>query len=120
MEQVKLSDARKSKGFTQKQIATLIAMEQTTYSKKESGKSPISNEEWERLSKILDMPVDEIKQTSNKTNPKNENCVFNDQSIGIQIVSMPQNAFDMIVKYNQKLEIEIETLKQENQQLKNL
>lgn len=120
MEQVKLIEARKSRGYTQKQMALKIAMEQTTYSRKERGKSPISNEEWDRLAKILEVPVEDIKEINNITNSKNENCVFHDQSIGIQIVSMPQNAFDMIVKYNQKLEIEIDTLKQENQQLKNL
>jgi transcriptional regulator with XRE-family HTH domain len=113
MEQQKLSEARKAKGLTQKQMALKIAMEQTTYSRKERGKSPISDEEWKRFAKTLDVPVEEIKEVNNSSNSKNENCTFNDSSIGIQIISMPQNAFEIIIKYNNKLEEENAALKEQ-------
>lgn len=41
-----LKEIRKNKGITQKQMALNMAMEQTTYSRKENGKSPITNEEF--------------------------------------------------------------------------
>ncbi|MCA6421566.1 MAG: helix-turn-helix transcriptional regulator [Flavobacterium sp.] len=113
MEQQKLSEARKAKGLTQKQMALKIAMEQTTYSRKERGKSPISYEEWKRFAKALDVTVEEIREINNSSNAKNENCTFNDSSIGIQIVTMPQNAFEIIVKYNNKLEEENAALKEQ-------
>ena len=114
MEQQKLSDARKAKGLTQNQMALKIAMEQTTYSRKERGKSPISDEEWHRFAKTLDIPVEQIKETNNPFSLKNENCTFNANSIGIQYVSIPQNVFDIIIKYNTKLEEENAALKAEN------
>jgi transcriptional regulator with XRE-family HTH domain len=112
MEQLKLIDARKAKGFTQKQMSDKIAMEQTTYSRKERGKSPISDEEWKRFAKTLDVPVEEIKETNNSSNSKNENCTFNDSAIGIQYVNIPENVFDIIIKYNAKLEEENKKLKE--------
>ncbi len=86
-------------------------MEQTTYSRKERGKSPITDEEWNRLSKALDIPTEQIKQSTENL-PKNINCMFNDNSVGIQYVSIPEEIFDIIIKYNVKLE-------EENQRLKN-
>ena len=111
MEQQKLSQVRKAKGLTQKQMAIKIAMEQTTYSRKERGKSPISDEEWNRFAKTLEVPVEDIKEVNDSNSAKNENCTFNDSSIGIQIVTMPQNAFEIIIKYNNKLEEENQSLK---------
>ena len=115
MEQQKLSDARKAKGLTQKQMALKIAMEQTTYSRKERGKSPISDEEWHRFAKTLDIPVEQIKETNNPFSLKNENCTFHDSNVGVQYINIPQNVFDIIIKYNTKLEEENATLKAENQ-----
>ncbi len=123
----KLHDARKAKGITQKQMANRIAMEQTTYSRKERGKSPITDEEWARLAKTLEVQVEEIKEeNTTPVSVKNENCTFNENAIGIQYVNIPQNVFDIIIKYNAKLEnddqlknLEIERLREEITVLKN-
>ncbi len=109
----KLINLRKNKGLTQKQVADKMAMEQTTYSKKEGGLSPISDEEWFRLAKILEVAVGEIKEIDNSSNSKNENSTFSDNSISIQYVNIPQNAFELILKYNAKLEEENTTLKEQ-------
>ena len=53
----KLISIRKTKKITQKQIANLIGMEQTTYSRKERGISPITIAEWERIAKALEVSV---------------------------------------------------------------
>lgn len=102
---------RKEKGFTQKEMALKMAMEQTTYSKKERGKSPITEDEWERFATVLETTIEELKET-NESMPKNENCTFNDNSIGIQIVSMPKETLDIMIKYTAKLEAEIIQLKE--------
>ena len=57
-----------------------MAMEQTTYSRKENGKSPITENEWERFAKVLDTSIEELKK-GNESVPKNENCTFNDNSV---------------------------------------
>ena len=118
MEYQKLIDARKAKGFTQEKMSAIIAMEQTTYSRKERGKSPISDEEWDRLAKALDVDIEEIKDLSAQHSIKNDNWSLNDNSIGIQYVNIPQNVFDIIIKYNTKLEQENEQLKLQVQSLK--
>lgn len=46
-----LKEFRIKKGITQKEMALKMAMEQTTYSRKENGKSPITENEWSVLQK---------------------------------------------------------------------
>ncbi|TDP57413.1 helix-turn-helix domain-containing protein [Flavobacterium dankookense] len=116
----KLINLRKNKGLTQKQVANKMAMEQTTYSKKERGLSPISDEEWFRLAKILEVAVEEIKEIDNSSCSKNENSTFSDNSITIQYVNIPQNAFDLILKYNAKLEKENSVLKTQLKKIKKI
>lgn len=113
----KLINERKTKRITQEQMAKLIAMEQTTYSRKERGKSPILDDEWERFAKALNVNVEDIKGEATPITMKNENWSLNDNSIGIQYVNIPQNAYDIIMKYNKILEDENERLKKENEKL---
>lgn len=110
-----LKDFRHKKGITQKEMALRMAMEQTTYSRKENGKSPITEDEWKRFAKVLDTSIEELKK-GNESVPKNENCTFNDNAIGFQIISMPKEAWEIMIKYSNKLEEENAQLKE---QLKN-
>ena len=112
MEHQKLKEIRTAKNMTQNQMAKKIAMEQTTYSRKERGKSPILDDERERFAKTLDVPVEDIKVDNVPVTMKNEDWSLNDNSIGIQYINIPQNVFDIIIKYNAKLE--------NDDQLKNL
>ncbi len=125
MEHKKLKEIRQAKNITQNQMAKKIAMEQTTYSRKERGKSPILDDEWQRFAKALDVPVEEIKVENAPLTMKNDNCTFSENAIGIQYVNIPQNVFDIIIKYNTKLEnddqlknLEIERLREEIEVLK--
>ncbi|WP_396154562.1 helix-turn-helix domain-containing protein [Flavobacterium macrobrachii] len=70
MECKKLITARKNKGLTQKQVADKMAMEQTTYSKKERGLSPIREDEWMRFAKILEVNIEDIKEIRTKKEEK--------------------------------------------------
>lgn len=117
MEHKKLISVRKAKGFTQKQMADRIAMEQTTYSKKERGISPIREEEWTRFAKILGVSIEDIKDNLIAGYKKTQSATREDSGAS-QSVLIPQNVFNIIVKYNEKLEEEISLLKQENLKLK--
>ena len=108
-----LKNVRTAKGYSQLEFSKLVAMDQTTYSRKETGKTFITEEEWERFAKTLGVSKEEIKE---KIAPQaiNENCVFNDQSEGIQNVSLPIEVLETILRDNKKLEEEIVLLKSEN------
>jgi len=118
MEHQKLIALRKTKGVTQEQMAAKIPMEQTTYSRKERGKSPISEEEWARIAKTLNVPVEEIKEENASVAIKNGNCTFNDNAIVIQYINIPQEVYAIVMKYNAKLEEETIAQKLEITQLK--
>ena len=80
-----LKEFRIKKGITQKEMALKMAMEQTTYSRKENGKSPITENEWERFAKVLDTSIGELSNGYDSV-PTNENCDFNDKFVHIQII----------------------------------
>ena len=106
----KLKDIRTAKGYSQGKFSQAIAMDQTTYSRKERGKSSITDDEWERFAKVLEVSKTDIIDQK-PLNAKNENCTFTDQAVGIQFVNIPQAVLDTMLKYNQKLEEENANLK---------
>ena len=113
-----LKKVRTANGYSQLEFSKLVAMDQTTYSRKETGKTFITEQEWDRFAKTLGVSKEEIKD---KIAPQaiNENCVFNDQSVGIQNISLPVEVLETILRYNKKLEVENALLKTEKQALKN-
>ena len=66
----------------------------------------------EKLAKLLDTDIEEIKKEI-PPSTKNENCTFNDNSIGINYVNIPEDLLDTVLKYNRKLEEEVLHLKQQ-------
>lgn len=113
MEHQKLIEVRKTKGFTQKQMATKVSMEQTTYSRKERGKSPLSEDEWARIAKVLNVSIEEIKEKKVPISIKNKNYTFSNRVIGIQYVNIPQDVYGILIKYNSTLEEENRMLKKQ-------
>lgn len=95
-----LIKARREKGLTQKEMADMLSMEQTTYSKKERGISRIRENEWIRFAKILDKDADELK---------NENRI--DQNNLYHTLYI--NIIEVIIRYNQRLEEENLLLKEQ-------
>jgi hypothetical protein len=67
-------------------------------------KSHINEEEWDRIAKVLDIPVEKIKEKNFPVSIKNNNCTFNDNAVGIQYVNIPQDVLEIIIKYNNRLE----------------
>lgn len=106
----KLINFRKSKGISQKEMADNIAMEQTTYSRKERGISPITDDEWERFAKALGVQEDEIREEK-QVSIKNENCTFSDNAVGIQYINIPEQMLETLMKYTKLLGEQIELLK---------
>lgn len=111
----RLINFRKAKGISQKEMAQKIAMEQTTYSRKERGISPVTDNEWERFAKALDVNIDEIREEK-PVSMKNENCTFHDNSsvnnVGVQYINVPEQMLETLMKYTKLLEDKIEELKE--------
>lgn len=53
----KLIDKRKAKGLSQTEMAQKLNIEQSQYSRRESGVTQIMKKEWDKIAKILDVPL---------------------------------------------------------------
>ena len=93
----KLREARLLKGWSQHDLGKEIGLEQTSYSRKERGVSSIRPEEWARLAKALELPIEAIKENKNLA------------KASLDIV--PKEVLEPLLKYIQKLELENENLK---------
>ena len=112
-----LKKVRTAKGYSQLEFSKLVAMDQTTYSRKETGKTFITEQEWDRFAKTLGVSMEEIKGKI-ATQAIKENGDFNDQSVGIQNISLPVEVLETILRYNKKLEEDNALLKTEKQSSK--
>ena len=63
----KLVTARKEKNMTQNEMAELLFISQSQYQRREHGEIRISDEEWERIAKILGKEIQDIKEEDNFT-----------------------------------------------------
>ena len=90
----KLISIRKIKKITQKQIANLIGMEQTTYSRKEKGISPITIAEWERIAKALEVSVEKIVEPNNN----NTQSFFNEKALSLQNVVLIKKSYEKLLR----------------------
>lgn len=125
----KLIKRRNEKDFTQKDLAEYLNISQTQYSRKEKGEVEISEEEWERISKLLETNVDEIKQLDEVTNTNNyfENTVTSSSfgniggtfycNIPEFLLENQKELIDMLKKENQQKSIEIDLLKKRIEEL---
>lgn len=120
----KLKSIRKQRGYTQQQIADILATDVSNYSRKENGEVKIYDEEWEKIAKALDVSVDDIKEERNAQN--NQNATLNDSASFNDNASINYNQYCNIPNYlleNQQeyinlLKEQIEILKTENAKFK--
>jgi transcriptional regulator with XRE-family HTH domain len=68
----KLIRQRKEKQFSQQDMAKHLNISQSQYLRKEKGEIGIRDEEWERMAKLLDVEVNDIKE-SDSENSINQN-----------------------------------------------
>ena len=113
----KLIAKRKAQGLSQAEMAHQLNMEQSQYSRRETGETKITLEEWEQMAKILGCQIEDIYESA-------EHICFANNAItnGCMGVNIYQNhsefVLDTIKKYIEKLEQENEALKKENEALK--
>lgn len=124
MQKEKLRLARKKKGYTQQQIADVIATDVSNYSRKENGDVRIIKEEWEKIAQFLDIPVEEIyEDDDSKVVINNDHPVFNDCSASAGVYnynnnSIPISIVENLQEYISILKEEINGLKEEIKALK--
>lgn len=111
MEKKKLIQARKQKGFTQKDIAEILCMGVSNYSRKEKGILSMRNEEWEKIAEYLGVPVEEIHEQEEA-----QIIICKDQAVGIingtnNVYTIPEHILESQRKYIKMLEAENEELK---------
>lgn len=108
----KLKTIRKQK-YSQAVFAEMVAMDQSQYNRREKGRISITDEEWLRFAKVLNVNVEDIKENDIPILNITHNHGENDNSInGYEIkISIPINMFD---KINTKIDKLIELL-QKNQ-----
>jgi transcriptional regulator with XRE-family HTH domain len=109
----KLIAARKEKNMTQNDMAELLFMDQSQYQRREQGKIHISNDEWDRMAKLLDKEVEDIKEeeTIATINNNYDNYSGNYAAGDNNFYNIPE----FMMKYQQEY---IEMLKEENRRLK--
>lgn len=120
----KLRTLRKQKGYTQQQIADLLATDVSNYSRKENGDVKIFDDEWEKLAKILEVSVEDIREEKAAT--VIQNLTFNDSSSNTsnqsgnynQYCNIPEYLLDNQQEYINLLKEQIKALKEENEKLK--
>jgi len=105
MQKEKLRTVRKMKGFTQQQMADVIPTEVSNYSRKESGAVSITQTEWSKLAKFLEVPVEEIYEEE-EVKFIIENPVFND-SPGSSVNANNNGENSNVTNISNELSIEI-------------
>jgi transcriptional regulator with XRE-family HTH domain len=126
MIQEKLKNIREKKGMSQEKMANILSTGISSYSRKENGKTKIHDDEWEKMAKALDVPVEELKGEIASGVVHNENSTLHDQSgsyihnynIPNSIIENLQDYINLLKEENQSLKKEVEDLKQENTALK--
>lgn len=72
MSKLKLTNTRLAKGISQEELADLIGMTQSNYSRRENGHKKITELEWQKIAKELGVNKEEIYEPDPDTDPKNE------------------------------------------------
>ncbi|NML71989.1 helix-turn-helix transcriptional regulator [Chryseobacterium sp. RP-3-3] len=116
MQKEKLRVIRKQKGYTQQQIADIIATDVSNYSRKESGDVRIIKDEWDKIARFLDVSVEEIYEDEEaKVVINNDHPIFNGNASGGNINQQFNNIPGAIIE---NLQGYIALLKEENERLK--
>lgn len=117
MQKEKLRTIRKQKGYTQQQIADIIATDVSNYSRKESGDVKIFKEEWDKIARFLDLPVEEIYE-EDEVKTIIQNPVFNDSPGSYAMGSVTNFNNEISLSIIKNLQEYIELLKNEVKKLK--
>ena len=108
----KLIRTRKAK-YTQENMAKLLHMSQSQYQRRETGEIKISDDEWEKIAKVLDVEVEDIKEEDAVQSIINN--YDNSSGSYSPYINNNYNIPEFMVK---SMEEYLNILKQENRQLK--
>lgn len=119
MMKTKLQEARTRKGLSQEQVANLVGMTQPNYSRKESGITRISKQEWDLIAKKLEVELDDIYEDDASTiiyknGTGNDNFNFGG-TININIPDFVMNYMELLKEQNEILKKENDLLKSKNE-----
>lgn len=117
----KLRTLRKQRGYTQEYMSKILSTDVSNYSRKESGDVRIFDDEWEKLAKALDVPVEDIKEEKAvSVVQNNDNSTFSDNAVGVNYnnnyYSIPDYLLESQQDYINLLKKEIETLSRDYKQ----
>lgn len=117
MKKSKLIDARMKKGFSQKKMADALNMDVSNYNRREAGEIKINNQQWEKISDLLSVPLLDIYESD-----ESNLFVFKDSSTGNylgtnHIYSIPEYMLQTQHKYFGKIEEENKELRVKNETL---
>jgi transcriptional regulator with XRE-family HTH domain len=94
MKKTKLIETRKNKGISQETMADLLFMDVSGYSRRETGHAKITAEQWKKIAKALQVPIEEIYEAD-----ENMIFIFNDHATGngniVTNYSLPQEVLDL-------------------------
>ncbi|WP_264535622.1 helix-turn-helix transcriptional regulator [Flavobacterium sp. N1736] len=107
MSKTKLIQARLAKGFSQQELADLIGMSQSNYSRRENGRKNISDIEWNRIAKELAVEKESIYEADEEKSVENA-------EINIRQINIP----DFIMEHIELLKEENKNLREELKRLK--
>jgi transcriptional regulator with XRE-family HTH domain len=100
---------RELKGYSQENIAMDLGLNQSQYSRRESGQIEFSAKELKMLSKILERNLDDLLNT--KPMPASSNRVFEQQSAS-DLCSIVLNLIDVLVSHDKSGELTKRFLKE--------
>ncbi|MFZ4930305.1 helix-turn-helix transcriptional regulator [Chryseobacterium sp. Mn2064] len=119
MQKEKLRVIRKQKGYTQQQVADFIATDVSNYSRKESGDVKIIRDEWDKIARFLNVPVEDIyEEEEAAVIVNNDHPVFNDRSTSAGTITNQNNYDNIPGAIIENLQAYIALLKEENDRLK--
>lgn len=123
MQKEKLRSVRKRKAITQQQIADVLATDVSNYSRKESGDVAIRKEEWEKIARFLEVPLEEIYEEEEAKQINYFDNITSSSSFGNNIngnyycnvpeflLESQRELIELLKKENQRLEEELQAYK---------
>ena len=109
----KLIDKRKERNLTQEEFAFKLGLDPSNYNRRENGITKISKKEWDKMAKELGVSLEDIYEPEDGVyfiNNENANGNFGNHNT---YNGFNDFAFETMKKYIQKLEEEIQTLKEQ-------
>jgi transcriptional regulator with XRE-family HTH domain len=107
MSKTKLIQARLSKGFSQEELADLIGMSQSNYSRRESGRTNITEAEWQKIAKELGVDKETIYESEKLNKEKRDEI----NMIYFNIPDFVMEHIELLKRENKKLKEQLKKLK---------